>query len=262
MPRAGRTVAGVSACFGSLQSRGVPRISSVNCMSEDLGRTRPVWRQVAAVITARIAEGAYPVGGKVPSVVELSTEFGIAASTAQKALTHLKAEGHPYRGRARLVRCRWVVVAPVVASRRPGRGAEPGREIRWGSGPFGAASPPSADPRDSRTGDRDRIRTGVTRVAVEPLNHSGTRSCASCVFACPADASTVGAVGAGAQERGAGCNATAIRRSWSAPRSTPVPRPFRAPGPTTKGPVRDRLATGLKADLAPYSCAHDRPRTA
>ncbi|MFC8260805.1 GntR family transcriptional regulator [Streptomyces sp. NPDC057291] len=47
----------------------------------------------AAVITARIAEGAYPVGGKVPSVVELSTEFGIAASTAQKALTHLKAEG-------------------------------------------------------------------------------------------------------------------------------------------------------------------------
>ncbi|MGW9132695.1 GntR family transcriptional regulator [Streptomyces sp. NPDC055681] len=47
----------------------------------------------AAVITARIAEGAYPAGGKVPSVVELSTEFGIAASTAQKALTHLKAEG-------------------------------------------------------------------------------------------------------------------------------------------------------------------------
>ncbi len=45
------------------------------------------------MITARIAEGAYPVAGKVPSVVELSTEFGIAASTAQKALTHLKAEG-------------------------------------------------------------------------------------------------------------------------------------------------------------------------
>ncbi|MGW5272512.1 GntR family transcriptional regulator [Streptomyces sp. NPDC004044] len=62
-------------------------------LNEDLDRTRPVWRQVAAVITARIAEGAYPVGGKVPSVVELSTEFGIAASTAQKALTHLKAEG-------------------------------------------------------------------------------------------------------------------------------------------------------------------------
>lgn len=45
------------------------------------------------MIVARIVDGTYSVGGKVPSVVELSTEFGIAASTAQKALTHLKAEG-------------------------------------------------------------------------------------------------------------------------------------------------------------------------
>ncbi|MCK8438073.1 winged helix-turn-helix transcriptional regulator [Streptomyces sp. D2-8] len=62
-------------------------------MSPELDRTRPVWRQVAAVIADRIADGSYPVGSRVPSVVELSTEFGIAASTAQKALTHLKAEG-------------------------------------------------------------------------------------------------------------------------------------------------------------------------
>ncbi|MET8327247.1 winged helix-turn-helix domain-containing protein [Streptomyces sp. NPDC005181] len=84
---------GAAVAITVIRSRDVPRISGVNCMSEDLDRTRPVWRQVAAVITARIAEGVYPVGGKVPSVVELSTEFGIAASTAQKALTHLKAEG-------------------------------------------------------------------------------------------------------------------------------------------------------------------------
>ncbi|MFC9682468.1 GntR family transcriptional regulator [Streptomyces sp. NPDC056948] len=62
-------------------------------MSPELDRTRPVWRQVAAAIADRIAEGAYPVGSRVPSVVELSTEFGIAASTAQKALPHLKTEG-------------------------------------------------------------------------------------------------------------------------------------------------------------------------
>jgi len=62
-------------------------------MSRDLDRTRPIWRQVAARIADRIADGTYPVGGKVPSVVELSTEFGIAASAAQKALAHLKAEG-------------------------------------------------------------------------------------------------------------------------------------------------------------------------
>ena len=62
-------------------------------MGKDLDRTRPIWRQVAAVITGRIADGTYPVGARVPSVVELSTEFGIAASTAQKALKHLKDEG-------------------------------------------------------------------------------------------------------------------------------------------------------------------------
>ncbi|WP_405525627.1 winged helix-turn-helix domain-containing protein [Streptomyces canus] len=62
-------------------------------MSPELDRTRPVWRQVAAAITTRIADGEYPVGARVPSVVELSTEFGIATSTAQKALAHLKTEG-------------------------------------------------------------------------------------------------------------------------------------------------------------------------
>ena len=62
-------------------------------MSVDLDRTRPVWRQVAAIVQARITDGTYPAGAKVPSVVELSTEFGVAASTAQKVLAHLKAEG-------------------------------------------------------------------------------------------------------------------------------------------------------------------------
>lgn len=61
--------------------------------SVDLDRTRPVWRQVAAVIVERIDDGTYPAGSKVPSVVELSTEFGVAASTAQKVLAHLKSEG-------------------------------------------------------------------------------------------------------------------------------------------------------------------------
>ncbi|GGR38041.1 hypothetical protein GCM10010497_46200 [Streptomyces cinereoruber] len=62
-------------------------------MSTDLDRTRPVWRQIVAVIEQRIADGTYPVDARVPSVVELSAEFGVAASTAQKVLAHLKAEG-------------------------------------------------------------------------------------------------------------------------------------------------------------------------
>ncbi|MEV0115096.1 winged helix-turn-helix domain-containing protein [Streptomyces sp. NPDC050844] len=58
--------------------------------SED---TRPLWRQVAEAIAARIADGSYSVGTRVPSVLELSSEFEIAASTAHKVLAHLKEEG-------------------------------------------------------------------------------------------------------------------------------------------------------------------------
>lgn len=78
-------------------------------------------------------------------------------------------------------------------------------------------------------GGRDRIRTGVTRVAVEPLNHSGTRPCV------PRRGSTVGPGVPAAQECGAGCNATAIRRSRSASRSYDQRR--------TGGPSRDRVQT-------------------
>lgn len=52
-----------------------------------------MWRQIAAVVVGRIKDGTYPAGSRVPSVVELSAEFGVAASTAQKVLAHLKAEG-------------------------------------------------------------------------------------------------------------------------------------------------------------------------
>lgn len=76
-----------------LRSRGVLRISSVNRVSVDLDRTRPIWRQIAAIVQARIEDGTYPAGAKVPSVVDISTEFEVAASTAQKVLAHLKAEG-------------------------------------------------------------------------------------------------------------------------------------------------------------------------
>ncbi|MDX3458692.1 GntR family transcriptional regulator [Streptomyces sp. ME02-8801-2C] len=62
-------------------------------MRVDLDRSRPVWRQVAEAISRRIDDGTYPPGGRVPGMVELSAEFGIAASTAQKALAHLRDTG-------------------------------------------------------------------------------------------------------------------------------------------------------------------------
>ncbi len=62
-------------------------------MSVDLDRTRPVWRQVAQYVIDRIKDGTYPPGSRVPSTLELATLLGVASSTSQKALAHLRAEG-------------------------------------------------------------------------------------------------------------------------------------------------------------------------
>lgn len=59
----------------------------------DFEDERPRWEQVAEVIEARIKDGTYPAGSRVPSVVQLTAEFGIASATAQKALRALKAQG-------------------------------------------------------------------------------------------------------------------------------------------------------------------------
>ncbi|WP_234340739.1 GntR family transcriptional regulator [Streptomyces sp. NRRL F-5630] len=58
----------------------------------DLDDTRAKWVQVADLLRARIAAGTYPVGGRVPSVLQLTEEFGIAVATAQKALRALRDE--------------------------------------------------------------------------------------------------------------------------------------------------------------------------
>ncbi|MFM9589943.1 winged helix-turn-helix domain-containing protein [Streptomyces scabiei] len=52
----------------------------------------PRWRQVYAVIEERIADGVYPPGGRLPSVVDVCAEFGISQMTARKVLTQLRLE--------------------------------------------------------------------------------------------------------------------------------------------------------------------------
>lgn len=56
----------------------------------------PRWRQVAAVIRTRIEDGTYPPGTRIPSVLQLQAEFGIAAATGQKVHRALRAEGLIY----------------------------------------------------------------------------------------------------------------------------------------------------------------------
>lgn len=55
--------------------------------------TRPRWEQIRDVLVGRIADGTYAVGDRVPSVVDLQSEFGVASTTANKALRALRADG-------------------------------------------------------------------------------------------------------------------------------------------------------------------------
>ncbi|MBT2232048.1 winged helix-turn-helix domain-containing protein [Nonomuraea sp. NEAU-A123] len=54
---------------------------------------QPRWRQVYAVISGRIRSGEIEVGERVPSLVDLTAEFGIANATAQKVIRQLRADG-------------------------------------------------------------------------------------------------------------------------------------------------------------------------
>ncbi|MEV8595027.1 winged helix-turn-helix domain-containing protein [Streptomyces sp. NPDC052012] len=56
----------------------------------------PRWRQVAAVIRSRIEDGTYAPRTRVPSVIQIIAEFGVASATAQKVNQNLKKEGLIY----------------------------------------------------------------------------------------------------------------------------------------------------------------------
>ncbi|MEU9860846.1 winged helix-turn-helix domain-containing protein [Streptomyces sp. NPDC047971] len=57
---------------------------------------QPRWRQVAAVLRKRIADGTYAAGTRIPSVIQLQEEFGIAGATGQKVHRALREEGLIY----------------------------------------------------------------------------------------------------------------------------------------------------------------------
>lgn len=56
----------------------------------------PRWRQVYAVLEERIADGAYPPGGRLPSAMAVCDEFGISQVTAKRVLTELRSAGLAY----------------------------------------------------------------------------------------------------------------------------------------------------------------------
>lgn len=53
----------------------------------------PPYQQVAAAVRKRIESGEIPPGRRIPSLVELEAEFGVARDTLRKAVQVLKDEG-------------------------------------------------------------------------------------------------------------------------------------------------------------------------
>ncbi|MEU4094137.1 winged helix-turn-helix domain-containing protein [Streptomyces sp. NPDC026673] len=56
----------------------------------------PRWKQMYEVIEERIADGTYAPGGRLPSVVDLCAEFGVAQMTARRVLQELRGAGLAY----------------------------------------------------------------------------------------------------------------------------------------------------------------------
>lgn len=57
----------------------------------ETGPNQPQHARIAAMLMSRIASGAYPVGGLLPTEHQLSEEFGRSRQTIREALRHLTA---------------------------------------------------------------------------------------------------------------------------------------------------------------------------
>jgi DNA-binding GntR family transcriptional regulator len=49
-----------------------------------------VWRQLADDLSARIADGTYPLGSPLPAEDELANEYAVARMTVRRALAELR----------------------------------------------------------------------------------------------------------------------------------------------------------------------------
>jgi GntR family transcriptional regulator len=68
-------------------------LPTVTSMSIDRDGPIPPYRQIAAALRGRIEDGTIQAGRRIPSLVELEAEFGVARDTLRKAVQVLKDEG-------------------------------------------------------------------------------------------------------------------------------------------------------------------------
>jgi DNA-binding GntR family transcriptional regulator len=62
-------------------------------MSIDREGPVPPYRQIAAQLREQIANGSIAVGRRIPSLVEMEQQYGVARDTLRKAVQVLKDEG-------------------------------------------------------------------------------------------------------------------------------------------------------------------------
>ena len=67
-------------------------ISLVGCQAKGPTMTAD-YQRVIAIITARVADGAYPPGSRLPTIRELAEEFDCGETTVKLAITVLRANG-------------------------------------------------------------------------------------------------------------------------------------------------------------------------
>jgi GntR family transcriptional regulator len=65
---------------------------TVTCVEITPGPVAP-WRQLHALLLAQIDSGELAPGDRIPSIRDLSQQYGVALTTVQKALDALKADG-------------------------------------------------------------------------------------------------------------------------------------------------------------------------
>ena len=57
----------------------------------------PIYLQILGLLRTEIASGAYPPGGRLPTVRELALEAGVNPNTMQRAFSELERDGLVYR---------------------------------------------------------------------------------------------------------------------------------------------------------------------
>ncbi|NKZ04350.1 GntR family transcriptional regulator [Actinomadura latina] len=129
------------------------------------------YRRIAEVLRARIAEGTYPAGGRLPGEHELSREFAVARDTVRHALRVLQDEGL-FRVVTGLGRFVLPVPADNVGPTYERIAADLRALIENGSLPVG-----SLLPSESRICERYGVARFTVRRALEQLEAAGLVEC-------------------------------------------------------------------------------------